>query len=95
MNLKTLEMESKAMASIVSLAQATQLDMDLVMEYHLKNMLLAIFYPNGSVRKAAKSQLRQQFHNHKAPTSMQIGAFVIIYMGFYCRLASPRKEDKI
>ena len=96
MNQKTVEMESKAMACIVSLAQNSQLelDMDILMEYHLTDIPLAIFYPNGAMRKSVKSQLRHQFNYRKAPASMKIGAFAILDMGFYWRLASPSKEDR-
>ena len=55
--MKTSVMENKAMVGLVTLAQQGQLDLIRIMQYRLKEVPLALFNVNSTLRKTVKAKL--------------------------------------
>ena len=94
---KTDAMEDKAMAEIITLAQANLglengLVLSEVMEYRVTEECLPIFNINGTLRKGQKSKFIQKFDfTDLEPLESYIA---LGDMGFIWRLSTPSAEDR-
>ena len=89
-----LEMENKAMISIINLAQEARINLDYLMNYRLTDYPLSLFNANGSMRKVVKSKLLERFELIEAPPDLVRGSHVIVDMGYIWRHGTPSIEDR-
>ena len=87
-------MDNKAMVELITIAQRYKLDLDLIMEYRLTEMPLAIFNSNGSMRKVVKSKLQEQLTFTEVIMPAPSSYYGIIDMGFLWRRAIPSREER-
>ncbi len=91
---KTDQMENRAMAAIISLAQELEdaLDLTEVMKHRVTDECLPIFNVNGTIRKGSKSKLAARFNLVELD---HLNSYVaLIDMGFLWRLSTPSHEDR-
>ena len=89
---KTVEMENKAMAEVVSLS-AEKVFLEEIMNHWITDECLSIFNINRSMAKVQKSKLVQML-NWKETPDWQLQTYIsIVDMGFLWRLKAPSTED--
>ena len=91
---KTLQMENKAMISILNLAQEAKINLECLMNFRLTDMPLALCNVNGPMRKIVKSKIIEHFCLKDAATNLVDDSRMIVDMGYIWRLGTPRKEDR-
>ena len=82
------------MTKIVGIAQGRKLDLDKIMAFRLTDDPLAIFNPNGSMRKVVKSQLAEKLNLEIVCKDKIHGSKVAVDMGFLWRYGSPTAQDR-
>ena len=90
---KTVEMENKVMADVVSLSAEKKVSLEEI-NHWITDECLSIFNTNESMVKVQKSELAQML-NWKETTDWQLRWYIsIVDMRFLGRLAAPSTEDR-
>ncbi len=81
------------MVELITIAQQYELNLDLVMEYRLTEMPLAIFHSNGSMRKVVKSKWQEELTFTEVLMPVPTSYYAIIDMGFLRQRAMPSSRE--
>ena len=90
---KTVEMENKAMAEVVSLEE--NMSLDEIMNHRITDECLSIYNINGSMVKVQKSKLVQMLNRKETP-GLQLQTYIsIVNMGCLWRLIGAMQKSMI
>ena len=89
-----VEMERRALAMVIDCAEKNDLiALETVLENRISDECLTMFNADGSMRKTAKSKLRQSFSTE--PLLNKPSTYIsLVDMGLIWRLASPTSDDR-